>query len=110
MLVGDGKIHGENEPRRLSWFVFLTYCTGVALKLSPLVFIRPQFLPSSEYEPPTSLWKGRGGWGRVLASEAASAGSLSPHPSVEGRGSWPGGWRRLGANCGGEGEGGWWQG
>jgi len=46
--------------------------------------------PSSEKEYPHPFGKGRGGGSRVLASEAARAHSLSPHPSLEGRGSWPG--------------------
>jgi hypothetical protein len=51
---------------------------------------------------PHPFEKGRGGCGCVLASEGARARLLDPHPSLEGRGSWPDGWGWLGANCSGE--------
>jgi hypothetical protein len=57
--------------------------------------------PSNDTKPPTSLWKGEGRL--LLWSVLRMLGHwrVSPHPSLEGRGSWPGGWRWLGANCGG---------
>jgi len=44
----------HDDNRRGSFFV--TYCTGLPSPGSPLVFIHPQFPPSSEYKPPISLW------------------------------------------------------
>jgi hypothetical protein len=53
---------------------------------------------------PHPFGKGRGGCGGVLASEGVDARLLSPHPSVEGRGSRLGDWVWLGSNRGSEGE------
>jgi hypothetical protein len=65
-----------------------------------------QALPLSEVTPPTSLWRGEG---RVLLwSVLRILGRwwLSPHPSEEGRGSWPGCGAWSGGNGGVEEEGG----
>ena len=41
LVRGDGRIDDENEPQLPSWFVFMTYCVGLPLPGSPLLFLQP---------------------------------------------------------------------
>ena len=69
--------------RRGSFFV--TYCTGLPLPGSPLVYPSP-IPPSTGHESPTSLWKGRGGCTCVLASEGLHALEVEPTSLRRGEG------------------------
>jgi hypothetical protein len=50
----------ENEPRLLSWLVFLTHCVGLPLSGSPLEFFLPLSVRRGKKSRPTSLWRGEG--------------------------------------------------
>ena len=69
----------------------------------------PHFLRRAKTSRPHPFEKGTGACDYFLASEVSQLASegarcylLGPHPSLEGRGSQPRCWRRLGANCGGK--------
>jgi hypothetical protein len=48
LVRGDGRIYDENEPRRKSWFVFVTYCVSLPLPGASLLFLQPTLeVPSS---------------------------------------------------------------
>ena len=51
----------ENEPRRSSWFVFVTHYMGLPHPGSPLVFFPPLFLHRVNLSRPHPFGKGRGG-------------------------------------------------
>jgi len=92
------------RKKRATTSVIARFCDALDLPLvgSPLVFLSLQFHRRASMCPPTSLWKGEG---RVRMSSGLCVPGcrwLSPHPSIEGRGSWPDycGWLR--ASCGGE--------
>ena len=62
--------------------------TWVSPCVSPFpIPLYPPFPPLSEFELPTSLWKGEGQmqWGPHILNVLCL--DLSPHPSIEGRGS-----------------------
>jgi len=95
----------ENEPRRSSWFVFVTHYMGLPHPGSPLVFPPPPFLHRANLSRPHPSGKGRGGCSGGWRFQGDAVG-LSPHPSREGRGSLPDCRVCLRAKWGGEGEGG----
>jgi len=70
-VVWNPRRNEENEPRRSSWFVFMTHYAGPPHPGSPLAFLTPLFLPRASRKPPTSLWKGEGRVRVVLASEVS---------------------------------------
>jgi len=96
---------GENKPRLSPWFVFVTHYRASHTLGPPCVPPSP-IPPSSELEPPTSLWKGEGRiqWGLAFPSKVGQL-YLSPHPSREGMGLLPGCRVYLRAKWGGEDEG-----
>ena len=99
--------NGENEPQQTSWLMFHDTPRGPPNSwVSPPVSTS-RIPPSSENEPPTSLWKGEGWvemhphlWGKLRGWD------LGPHPSIDGKGTVPSFWVWLRANWGGDGGGG----
>jgi hypothetical protein len=56
----NGRRNEENEPRHSSWFVFHDVLYGPPTPWVPPCVSPSPIPPSSELEPPTSLWKGEG--------------------------------------------------
>ena len=96
----------ENEPRRSSWFVFVTHYMSLLHPWSPLVFPPPPFLHRANLSRPHPSGKGRGGCSGLAFPSKVSRLDLGPHPSREGRGSLPGCCVCLRAKLGGKGRGG----
>jgi len=46
---GDGRIDDENEPRLPLWFIFVTYCVGLPLPGSPLLFLQSTLEVASSF-------------------------------------------------------------
>ena len=90
-LVRSGnEENDENEPRPKSWFVFVTYHLGLPLPGSPLVFSALQMLHRAMMSRPHPLERGGAdATGLAFPGEFRRL-DLSPHPSREGRGSFPG--------------------
>ena len=79
-------MHGENEPRQPSWFVFHDVLHGPPTPWVPPCDYPSPIPPSSEYDLPTSLWKGRGGCACVLASEGTNEFLIEPTSLNRGEG------------------------
>jgi hypothetical protein len=103
--VDEGEMT-ENRPRQVSWPVFMTHYTGLPLHGSPLVFLHPKILRRASWSRPHPSGKGRGGCSGSGFLSGLWRLDLGPHPSREGRGSFPCVRVWLAANRGGDGEGG----
>jgi hypothetical protein len=74
--VGWGLGEKVMREKRATTFVVARFCDVPVVpptSLVPFRVCRPSFLPLSESKPPTSLWKGEGRRGCILASEGAAA-------------------------------------
>ena len=90
---GMNKKSEENEPRRSSWFVFWTYWLGLPYPGCPLVYLPPPFPPflrRANLSGPYPYGKGGADAAGCAFPTKSRHFNLSPHPSREGRGSFPG--------------------
>ena len=106
-MGGYGKRHLGKMNHNFHHGLF-SGCNGWASHFlgPPSLFPLPSsFVKQKWNEPPTSLWKGEGQMQWVRVPNEMRRLYLSPHPSRDGRGSFPGGCVWLAANRGGKGEG-----
>ena len=78
-------LDGKHEPRQTSWLVFRN-STGASHFMGPPRLPPSLDPPSSEAKPPTSLWKGEGWLGCILACEGAVAVEAEPTSLNRGEG------------------------